>query len=67
MLFKKLRMSPCFTQSLTRSVFPAPRFCPTKLVIAAPSALLTAQKIPSIFDVIAQEATTTVPREFTPI
>ena len=29
--------------------------------------LLTAQKIPSVLDDIAQEATTTVPRELTPI
>ena len=63
----KARMSPCRTQSCTRSIRLAPRFWPTKLVMAAPSALLTAQKTPSILEVMAQEATTTVPRELTPI
>ena len=36
-------------------------------VTAAPMALLTDQKMPSVFEVIAQEATTTVPSELTPI
>ena len=61
------KIMPCRMHSFTRSCRPAPMFCPIKLVIAAPIALLTAQKMPSALLVMAQEATTTVPREFTPI
>ena len=57
---------PWRTHWRTRSSRPAPRFWPTKLVMAAPRALLTAQKMPSVLEVMAQEATTTVPRELTP-
>ena len=60
------RIIPCVTQSFTLSSRPAPRFWPTKLVMAAPRALLTAQKMPSVLPVMTQEATTTVPRELTP-
>ena len=62
----KDRIRPCFTQSFTRSCRPAPRFWPMKLVMAAPRALLTAQKMPSVLPLMAQEATTMVPRELTP-
>ena len=58
-------ISPCLTHCFMRSVFPAPWFWAIKPVMAAPSALLTAQKMPSVLEDMAQEATTTVPRELT--
>ena len=47
----------------TRPYFWAPKFCPTKVVMAMPKALITIQIKPSILPMAAQEAMASVPKE----
>ena len=56
--------SPMRTLFFMRSYFPAPKFCPTKVVTAIPNALLTIQYKESIFPKALQAATVSVPRLF---
>ncbi|CDD30835.1 unknown [Firmicutes bacterium CAG:94] len=47
----------------TRAYCWAPKFCPTKVVMAMPKALITIQMKPSILPMAAQEAMASVPKE----
>ena len=47
----------------TRTNFWAPKFCPTKVVMAMPKALITIQIKPSILPMATQEAMASVPKE----
>ena len=55
---------PTRTLRFIRSYFPAPKFCPTKVVTAMPRELFTIQYMESIFPKAVQAATVSVPREF---
>ena len=50
------------TPSRMRSYLPAPKFCPTKVQIAAPKELLVTQNTPSNLLIAVHAATITVPK-----